>query len=78
MNTCVSALAEYDERESRTKDKHQVSRETSKILERIDDDQNLLDLVVTVDETWIFTYDPETKRQSMQWKGPGFPRPKKA
>jgi hypothetical protein len=30
--------------------------------------QNELDLlksVITCDDTWIFTYDPETKRQSM-------------
>ena len=26
--------------------------------------------VITCDETWIFQYDPETKRQSMHWKTP--------
>ena len=30
------------------------------------------------DESWIFCYDPETKRQSSQWKHAGSPRPKKA
>ena len=30
------------------------------------------------DESWIYCYDPETKRQSSQWKYAGFPRPKKA
>ena len=30
------------------------------------------------DESWIYCYDPETKRQSSQWKHAGFPRPKKA
>ena len=34
--------------------------------------------VITVDETWCFQYDPETKRQSMQWKTQNSPRPKKA
>ena len=29
-------------------------------------------------ETWVFTYDPETKLQSMQWKSTSSPRPKKA
>ena len=29
------------------------------------------------DESWIYFYDPETKRQSSQWKHSGFPRPKK-
>ena len=30
------------------------------------------------DESWIYCYDPETKRQSFQWKIAGSPRPKKA
>ena len=29
------------------------------------------------DGTWIFQYDPETKRQSMHWKSPQSPRKKK-
>ena len=29
-------------------------------------------------ESWISCYDPETKRQSSQWKHAGSPRPKKA
>jgi hypothetical protein len=29
------------------------------------------------DETWIFQYDPETKRQSTHWKTPNSPRIKK-
>ena len=29
-------------------------------------------------ESWIHCYDPETKRQSSQWKHAGSPRPKKA
>ena len=30
------------------------------------------------DESWIYCYDPETKRQSSQWKHAGSPKPKKA
>ena len=30
------------------------------------------------DESWIYYYDPDTKRQSSQWKHAGSPRPKKA
>ena len=30
------------------------------------------------DESWIYCFDPETKRQSSQWKHTGSPRPKKA
>ena len=29
------------------------------------------------DESLIYCYDPETKRQNSQWKHAGFPRPKK-
>ena len=35
------------------------------------------DKVITGDETWCFQYDPETERQSMQWKTQNSPRPKK-
>ena len=30
------------------------------------------------DESWIYCYDPETKKQSSQWKHAGSPRAKKA
>jgi len=33
---------------------------------------------VTVDETWIHWYTPETKKQSKLWNSPGKPAPKKA
>jgi len=32
--------------------------------------------LVTVDETWLYHYDPETKQQSMEWRHSGSPRPK--
>ena len=38
----------------------------------------MFDRVITGDETWCFQYDPETKRQSMQWKTQNSPRVKKA
>jgi hypothetical protein len=47
-------------------------------LQRIEDEPDLLNSVITCDETWIFMYDPETKPQSMQWKSASSPRPKKA
>ncbi|UYV75059.1 hypothetical protein LAZ67_12002264 [Cordylochernes scorpioides] len=34
--------------------------------------------VITGDETWVYGYDPETKRQSMEWKGKYEPRTKKS
>jgi len=38
----------------------------------------MFDRVITSDETWCFQHDPETKRQSMQWKTQNSPRQKKA
>ena len=38
----------------------------------------MCDRVITGDEMWCFQYDPETKRQSMQWKTQNSPWPKKA
>ena len=33
--------------------------------------------LVTIDETWVYHYEPENKAQSRQWVGPGSHRPKK-
>jgi hypothetical protein len=32
---------------------------------------------VTVDETWLYHYDPETKQQSVEWRHSSSPCPKK-
>ena len=48
------------------------------ILEQLEIEPNLLKRVVTGDESWIFEYDPLTKRQSPEWKSALSPRPKKA
>jgi len=40
------------------------------LLERQDD---ILCHVITDDETWVYQYDPEMKRQSAQWKTANFP-----
>jgi len=42
------------------------------------DDETFLSRVITGDESWVYDYDPETHRQSSQWKTPTSPRPKKA
>lgn len=47
-------------------------------LNQIENDPDFLKRVITCDESWFFTYDPETKRQSMHWKSPKSPRMKKA
>jgi hypothetical protein len=36
-----------------------------------------LDRIITGDETWIHHYDPDSKRQSMEWKHPQSPTKKK-
>jgi hypothetical protein len=33
--------------------------------------------LVTVGETWLYHYDPETKQQSMEWRHSGSPHIKK-
>jgi len=38
---------------------------------------NFLQQIVTGDETWIHHYEPESKRQSLQWKHPSSPVVKK-
>jgi len=38
---------------------------------------DFLSRMVTMDETWLYHYDPETKQQSMEWWHSGSPSPKK-
>ena len=48
------------------------------LLEWIKSNRNFLKNVITGDESWIFEYDSETKRQSKEWHTSASPRPKKA
>ena len=48
------------------------------LLERIENDKNVFKHAITGDETWIFEYDPDTKRRSSEWHTCNSPRPKKA
>jgi hypothetical protein len=43
------------------------------LLDRQDD---ILGRVITGDETWVYRYDPKTKRQSTQWKTANSSQPK--
>ena len=56
--------------------------------QRVESSQKLLEVynanpedfhtrLVTGDETWLHHWDPDTKKESMQWKHPGSPPPKK-
>ena len=44
---------------------------------RLEIEPHFLDKIITGDETWVFDYDPETKRQSEEWHTKSSPRPKK-
>jgi len=48
------------------------------LKENAANDTSFLSNVITVDETWVYAYDPETKTQCSQWISPGSPRTKKA
>jgi len=58
--------------------KRQPCQSAEQILEFFRDDPNdFLSRLVTMDETWLYHYDPETKRQPMEWRHSGSPRPQK-
>jgi hypothetical protein len=42
---------------------------SSDIMEQ-NTERDVLESVITCDETWIFQYNPEMKRQPMHWKIP--------
>ena len=48
------------------------------LLGRLEIEPHFLHKVITGDESWVFDYDPETKRQSGEWHMKSSPRPKKA
>jgi len=39
------------------------------------DQNDFLSRLVTMEETWLYHYDPDTKQQSMEWRHSGSPRP---
>jgi len=41
------------------------------------DPNDFLSQLVTMDETWLYHYDQETKQQSMEWRHSGSPHPEK-
>ena len=51
--------------------------ETCIHLERYQNGENLLNNIITIDETWVRAYEPELKRQSAEWKHEGSPRREK-
>ena len=70
--------AKFVPRVLREDQKERRCHDSKEMVELINPDPAVLDALVSCDEIWIFCYDPETKRQSSQWKHAGSPRPKKA
>jgi len=62
---------------SNTDQKRQWCQSFEKILEFFRHDPNdFMSRLVTMHETWLYHYDPETKQQLMEWRHSGSPRPK--
>jgi histone-lysine N-methyltransferase SETMAR len=40
------------------------------VREKANEDTTFISRIITGDESWIYSYDPETKQQSSQWKSP--------
>lgn len=57
--------------------KHQRVEYAKDIIKTCRRNKHFLNLIVAEDETWIFRYDPTTKRQSAQWKSSSSPKGKK-
>ena len=70
--------AKFVPRVLRENQKERRCHDSREMVELINSDLVVLDALVTSDESWIYCYDPETKRQSSQWKHAGSPRSKKA
>ena len=70
--------AKFVPRVLREDQKERRCHDSRKMVELINSDPVVLDVLVTCDESWIYCFDPETKKQSSQWKHAGSPRPKKA
>jgi len=66
----VRRLLTDDQREQR----QTIARD---LFERSREDVPCLKNTVTGDGSWAYGYDPETRQQSSQWKGPTTPQPKK-
>ncbi len=47
------------------------------LVETFATEPDFVKMIITIDETWCFAYDPATKRQSAEWIVKHEPRPKK-
>ena len=70
--------AKFVRRVFREDQKERRCHDSREMVELIYSDTAVFDALVTCDERWIYCYEPETKRQSSQYKHAGSPRYKKA
>ena len=70
--------AKFVQRVLREDQKGRHCHDSREMVELINSDPAFPDALVTCNESWIYCYDQETKRQSSQWKYAGSARPKKA
>jgi len=66
----VPRLLTEDQKENRV----EISQE---LLANVNGNENFLNNIITVDETWVYGNDVDTKMQTSQWMRKGSPRPKK-
>ena len=74
----IQICAKFVSRVLREDQKERRCHNSREMVELINSDPAVLDALVTCDDSWVYCYDPETKRQSSQWKHAGSPRPMKA
>ena len=68
---CVPKCLNPDQKRQRC----QLSEQLLEFFRRYPKD--FLSRLVTMDETWLYHYDPETRQQSVEWRYSGSPRPQK-
>jgi hypothetical protein len=47
--------------------KQQLVNICKELCQIASDDATFLSMVITGDESWIYSYDPETRQESSQW-----------
>jgi hypothetical protein len=50
---------------------------STELKEQTENDPSFISTIITSDESWVFDHNPETTKQSSQWKTPTSLRPKK-
>lgn len=74
MRKLNSVFVPHNLKENQKQIRVQYAKE---IIRSAQNDKNFLYSIVTGDETWFFAYEPETKRQSAEWRLPEEGNPKK-